>query len=164
MHKTHLGKRLRNLAACLAWGTASIVAQAHGSTQGDLTIDHPYAVPSLTGVANGAAYVRGIDNKGNVPDRLVRVSTPVAERVEIHRMAMDGTVMRMREIAAIELPAKTVTPLRHDGQYHLMLMNLKQPLKEGDHFDLTLNFEKAGSKTVNVWVQKPRDAGTEHKH
>ena len=152
----------------IAWAAAaalSTAAHGHGVTHGDLLLDHPYAVPSLAGASNGAAFLRGIQNKGEQADRLLSASSPVAARVELHRMAMDQGVMRMREMPAIELPPKTITPLRHKGQYHLMLMDLKQPLKDGERFDLTLNFERAGSQTVKVWVQTPRDAAaSEHKH
>jgi copper(I)-binding protein len=74
--------------------------------------------------------------------------------------------MRMREVPAIDLPPKTVIELRHGGSYHLMLMDLKQPLKDGDRFDMTLNFERAGKQTVKVWVQQPRDlsTGSTHQH
>jgi copper(I)-binding protein len=151
-------------------GAALFLAPAlcfsHGTSKGDLVLDHPYATPSLAGVNNGSDYLRGINNKGDKPDRLVSASSPVARRVELHRMELEGTVMRMREVPAIDLPPKTVTELRHSGSYHLMLMDLKQPLKDGDRFDMTLNFERAGSQTVKVWVQKPRDlpTGGTHQH
>lgn len=90
--------------------------------------------PALAGVSNGAAYLRGIQNKGDQPDRLLSASSPAAARVELHRMALEAGVMRMREVPAIDLPPHTVTPLRHNGPYHLMLMDLKQPLKDGDRF------------------------------
>ena len=145
---------------------ASLEAGAHGSVQGDLVIDHPYATPSLAGTPHGAAYLRGVRNKGQQADRLIRASSPVAERVELHRMEMDSGVMRMREVSAIELPAGSTTSLRHGGEYHLMLMNLKRPLKDGDRFDLTLTFERAGTQSVKVWVQTPKDASgdAQHKH
>ncbi len=142
----------------------SAEAFAHGVSKGDLLIDHPYAVPSLKGVANGSAYFRGIKNKGDKPDRLLTASTPVAERVEVHRMVTEAGVMRMREVAGIDLPPGAITSLRHGGEYHLMLMNLKQPLKDGDRFDLTVNFERAGAQTVKVWVQTPRDASQDNQH
>jgi copper(I)-binding protein len=146
--------------------TLSVAAIAHGVSKGDLQIDHPYAVPSLKGVANGAAYFRGIKNKGDKPDRLLGVTSPVADHVEVHRMVTEAGVMRMREVPGIDLPPGETTSLRHSGEYHLMLMNLKQPLKDGDRFDMTLKFERAGSQTVKVWVQTPRDAATDadHKH
>ena len=152
----------------IAWAAAAVLSTAaygHGVTLGDLVLEHPYAVPSLAGVSHGAAYLRNINNRGDLPDRLLSASSPVAARVELHRMALDAGVMRMREVPTMELPPHTVTPLRHNGPYHLMLMDLKQPLKDGDRFALTLNFERAGSQTVTVWVQTPRDAATsEHSH
>ncbi len=142
----------------------SSVVNAHGTHAGDLLLEHPYAVPSLQGSANGAAYLRGIRNSGSQPDRLIGASTPVAERVELHQMTLDAGVMRMRAIPAIELPAGAEVPLRHGGTYHLMLLNLKRPLVDGDRFDLTLDFERAGRQTVKVWVQTPRDAAAVHVH
>jgi copper(I)-binding protein len=154
--------------AWVAFALASAVftsAYAHDVAKGDLLLDHPYAVPSLAGVNNGAAYLRGIKNKGDKVDRLRSASSPVAARVELHRMALDAGVMRMREVSAIDLPPQTMTPLRHSGEYHLMLMGLKHALKDGDRFDLTLNFERAGTQTVKVWVQTPREGNSgPHDH
>jgi periplasmic copper chaperone A len=84
-------------------------------------------------------------------------------------MHMDGEVMRMRQVSAIELPAKGEVRMGHTqtsakgAGHHLMLEGLKAPLKDGDRFDLTLRFEKAGERTVQVWVQQPRGA-VAHKH
>ena len=64
------------------------------------------------------------------------------------------------------LPAGATVTFRHgtpDG-HHLMLLDLKAPLKDGDRFPVTLTFEKAGTHTVQVWVQTPRNAGAEHAH
>ena len=144
---------------------ASGWARAHDERVGDLTLNHPYATPSLAGSANGAAYLKGIRNRGEQADRLLAASSPVAARVELHRMTLDNGVMRMREVPSIELPPKGDTPLRHGGEYHLMLIDLKQPLKDGDRFDLTLRFERAGERTVKVWVQTPRDGVSgPHQH
>ena len=111
------------------------------------------------------AYLKGIRNRGEQADRLVGASTPVAARVELHRMTLDNGVMRMREVAFIELPPKSDTPLRHGGACHLMLIDLKRPLKDGERFDLTLQFERAGARTVQVWVQSPRgESGGAHRH
>ena len=71
--------------------------------------------------------------------------------------------MRMRELPSIELPPHAEVPMRHGGGYHLMLVDLKQPLKDGDRIELTLRFERAGSRTVQVWVQTPRDMDA-HRH
>lgn len=139
---------------------------AHDFKQGDLVIDHPYATPSLAGTRNGSVYFKSLRNRGGQADRLIAAKSAVAERVELHQMQMDGQVMRMREVPAIELPARTEVNLRHGGSgtHHLMLINLNQPLKDGDRFDLELVFEKAGTRRVNVWVQTPRSGNTSHTH
>ena len=141
-------------------------AHAHDFRQGDVVIDHPYATPSLAGTTNGAVYFKSIRNKGKTPDRLLSARTAVAARVEIHHMQMDGKVMRMRQVPALELPAQTEVSLRHGGAgtHHLMLLDMAQPLQDGDRFDLELVFEKAGTRRVNVWVQTPRAGAPAHKH
>lgn len=159
---TRRGVLLTVAALALLGASFATPAHAHDFRAGQLVIDHPYATPSLAGTPNGAAYLRGIRNRGTAPDRLVAASTPVAERVELHEMTTEGDVMRMREVPAIDLPAGQEVQLRHGQRYHLMLINLRQQLKVGDRFDLTLKFEKAGETTVKAWVQQPR--GGEHRH
>jgi len=129
-----------------------------------LELDHPYAVPSAPGESHGKAYLRGIANAGTRPERLLGASTPIATKVELHSLKPDANGLRGKQVDAIDLPAKSVTRLRHTGDYQLTLIDLKKPLKDGDRFDLTLNFERAGSQTVKVWVQTPRDAVPAHSH
>lgn len=157
------------MAGILFMGALSLgvgQALAHDFRLGDLVIDHPYATPSLAGTRNGSVYFRSLRNRGGQADRLVAARSAVAERVELHQMHMDGQIMRMREVSTIELPAQTEVTLRHGGagSHHLMLINLKQPLKDGDRFDLELVFEKAGTRRVNVWVQTPRPGNAHHAH
>jgi periplasmic copper chaperone A len=77
--------------------------------------------------------------------RLVSVSSPVAGVVEIHEMAMDNDVMRMRQVPGLNLAAGRATELKPGG-YHLMLMDVKTPLKGGDVVPLTLVFEDTSKK------------------
>lgn len=150
------------LALFLPWPSALL---AHGGKAGDITIEHPYATPTVPGAANGAAYFRALVNSGKQSDRLLSAVTPVAASVEIHRSSVDGqNVMRMRALDALEIPAGTTLQPRHGGDTHLMLIGLKAPLKVGDRFPLTLRFERGGEREVTVWVQQPRNAGGEHKH
>jgi copper(I)-binding protein len=86
--------------------------------------------------------------------RLVGGSTPAAGRVEIHEMSMDGGVMRMRQIPLLELPAGKAVELKPGG-YHLMLMELKAPLKAGDIVPLSLQIERAGKPTETLQLQVP---------
>lgn len=140
---------------------------AHDFKVGNMVIDHPYATPTLSGQSTGAVYFRNLRNRGTEADRLLSAQTPAAARVALHRMQMQGEVMRMNAVQAIEIPAKSEMRMGHastDG-YHLMLEELKAPLKDGDSFALTLRFEKAGERTVQVHVQTPRKGAThEHKH
>jgi hypothetical protein len=140
-------------------------AQAHGTQAGDLLLDHAYAVPSVLGETNGKAHFRGIKNAGGQADRLLSASTPSADAVELQSLKKHGASLHAETVNAIELPAKATTLLRHTGDYQLLLRNLKQPLKDGDRFDLTLNFARAGTQTVKVWVQAPRDLPSgNHSH
>ena len=85
--------------------------------------------------------------------------------MEIHRSVVDaGNVMRMRAIDGVDLPPRSELRLRHGGEHHLMLIDLKAPLKDGDRLAMTLRFEKAGERAVTVWVQQPRDAAGGHEH
>lgn len=147
----------RMLAATVLALAGPWAAQAHGGHAGDVEITHPYATPTPPGAINGAAYVAALENTGKQADKLVRASTPLAQRIEIHTMSVDaGGVMRMRETDGIELPpGATVKMKPHDG-YHLMLMGLKQPLKEGDSFPMTLEFARGGKTEVKVVVQVPK--------
>jgi periplasmic copper chaperone A len=86
--------------------------------------------------------------------RLVGASSPVAGVVEIHEMAMDGDVMRMRALTALELPAGKRVELRPGG-HHLMLLDLKRALKPGETVPVTLVFEGAGKQRETLVVQAP---------
>jgi hypothetical protein len=155
-----------NFAAALAmsiWlASLSMPSHAHGVSAGSLQLDHPYAVPSAPGDAHGKAYLRGIWNTGAHADRLLSASTSMAAQVKLHSLLADANGLRGLEVLAIDLPARTTVKLRHTGDYQLSLIDLKKPLKDGDRFDLTLNFERAGTKTVQVWVQTPREVQAGH--
>jgi copper(I)-binding protein len=151
--------------AAMALGLAAAMpVPADDFRLGALRLDHPYATPTPAGATTGAASLRGIRNTGDQPDRLVGARTPMARAVEIHRHEIDAQqVMRMRAIEGIDLPTRSELRLRHGGPYHLMLIDLKAPLKVGDRFPLTLRFEKAGEREAMVWVQQPRDAAASHE-
>ncbi|QWP77851.1 copper chaperone PCu(A)C [Lysobacter sp. K5869] len=84
--------------------------------------------------------------------RLIGARSPAAEHVEVHEMAMQGQTMRMRQVAALDLPKGRAVALAPGG-YHLMLIGLKQPLRVGATVALTLVFEDAGGKRSEQEVQ-----------
>ncbi|MCU0919300.1 MAG: copper chaperone PCu(A)C [Burkholderiaceae bacterium] len=150
-----------------ALASLGLPARAHDFKLGALRIDHPYAVPTPPGARTGAAYLRTLRNTGDQPDRLLGASTPASAAVEIHRSVVDANnVMRMRAVDGIDLPPRSELQLRHGGEFHLMLIDLKAPLQNGDRFPMTLRFAKAGEREVMVWVQQPRDAAAAagHRH
>jgi periplasmic copper chaperone A len=85
---------------------------------------------------------------------LVGAASPVAAVVEIHEMAHEGGMMRMRAIGELKLPAGKAVELRPGG-YHVMLMDLKQPLKEGETVPVTLTFRDASGKKTSQEVAVP---------
>jgi periplasmic copper chaperone A len=149
-----------------AWLGSHQMASAQGFKLGELSIEHPYANATPAGSKNGAAYFKAINNGGKLPDRLLSAKTSIAAATELHTMRMDGNIMRMREVTSIELPASGVTLFGQgtDNGYHVMLMGLKEPLKEGGSFKLQLKFEKAGEIEVSVEVQKAKGSADAHKH
>jgi periplasmic copper chaperone A len=127
-------------------------AQAQEVKAGDLVISQGWSRATPGGAKIAGGFLT-IENKGAAPDRLTAVSGDVAGKVEIHEMAMNNGVMTMRPLdkgLAIE-PGKTVKLA--PGGLHLMLMDLKSPLKQGDKVPLTLEFEKAGKVALSLDVQ-----------
>ena len=143
---------------------AAASAGAHDYTLGALKIEHPWARPTVAGQSTGGAYL-GVINSGNAPDRLLGGSSPAAARVEVHEMRMDGNVMRMREMSALDVPAGVTVKLAPGGM-HLMLFGLQKPLKAGDKLPLKLRFERAGEIEVmlNVETQPAAVPVEAHKH
>lgn len=146
---TLLGRSLFALALLLAGSPAAFAADVKA---GDLVITQPWSRATPGGAKTGAGYLT-IENKGSAPDRLVAVSGDVAGRIEVHEMAVNNGVMTMRplEKGLVIEPGKTVALA--PGGYHLMLMELKSPLKQGDKLPVTLEFEKAGKVAVTLEVQ-----------
>jgi copper(I)-binding protein len=114
------------------------------------SVAEAWAPPSLAGAHNGVAYFT-LAYPSGPPDHLVSLSTPVAQRAELHRMDMANGVMRMRPAGAVPLKAGDSVRLAPEG-LHLMLIGLKAPLKVGERFPLTLTFEHQPPLTVEVEV------------
>jgi copper(I)-binding protein len=139
------------LLAC-ALALAAPAALAADYKAGAIEIDHPWARATPGGAKVGAGYLK-LTNTGATPDRLVSATAAAAGRVEIHEMSMDNGMMMMRPVkGGVELkPGGTVE--FKSGGYHLMLLDLKAPLKTGDHIKGTLTFEKAGPVDVEFMVE-----------
>lgn len=118
---------------------------------GSLTIEGPWARATPSGSQVAGGYLK-ITNHGKEADRLIGGSVPFAGRFEIHEMAMDGGVMKMRELPKGITIAPGETVELKPGGYHLMFQQLKNPLKQGQSVTGTLVFEKAGKVDVTYRV------------
>jgi periplasmic copper chaperone A len=119
---------------------------------GDLVITQAWSRATPSGAKIGGGYLT-IENKGTASDRLIGAAGDIAGKIEVHEMAMKDGVMTMRPLdkgLTIE-PGKAVKLA--PGGYHMMMFDLKSPLKQGDKVPVTLEFEKAGKVTVTLDVQ-----------
>ena len=141
----------KTFAACAIAALATFAAQAHEFKIADIKIGHPYARATTQGQTNGGAYL-SLDNAG-ADDKLLSVdAATVAGRTEIHQMAMEGDVTKMRQVDGIDV-AKGKPVTFKPGGYHVMLMHLKRALVPGDRLELVLAFERAGLVTVAAEVR-----------
>ncbi|WP_346796887.1 copper chaperone PCu(A)C [Halomonas sp. Bachu 37] len=148
------------LTLCLL---ASGAALAHEVNHAGLHLAHPFATPTPPGAPNGAVYLEMTAETDG--DTLLGADTPASETVELHLMAMEDDMMKMRRVEGIEVGAGETRAMRPGGGYHLMLINLTGPLREGDRFPLTLEFEQRGEIDVEVWVERAeRSAGQDDAH
>lgn len=126
--------------------------------QGGVTIADAWVRATVPGQSATGAY---LDITSKDAAALVGANSVVAGVTEVHEMSLDGGVMRMRAVPRLELPAGKTVSLKPGG-YHVMLMDLKQPLKAGDKVALTLKIEGKGGKPtlleVNAEVRQPSGA------
>jgi copper(I)-binding protein len=138
--------------ACLLSGLSLAAARAEEVKAGDLVITQAWTRATPGGAKTGGGFLT-IENKGTAPDKLIGASADSAGKVEVHEMATTDGVMKMRPVEGgltIE-PGKTVKLA--PGGFHLMIMELKSPLKQGGKLPVTLQFEKAGKVAVTLDVQ-----------
>lgn len=138
-------------AFIVAAGLAAIAAHAARDGTEALRIDHPFARATPPGAKTAGVYLT-VDNVGSTVDQLVHASTPVAAGVVLHQMVLEGGVMKMRAVPSVEIIPGARMELGPDG-YHLMLLELKQPLRVGERFPLTLTFQHGGTILISVLVE-----------
>ncbi len=148
--------RLRSVAATVAaapfaFALGLTLATAPSLAADALTVHDAWARATPGRAANGGGFLV-VENPGSTDDAIVSASAPVAETVELHTHVHDGTVMRMRQVDEIPVPAGGAATLEPGG-YHVMFIGLHAPLAEGDRFPVTLTFEHAEPVTVEMTVK-----------
>ena len=126
-----------------------------------VTVVDGWSRATAPGAKIAAGYMT-IKNAAKTPDKLLSASSPAAEKVETHVTVKEGDIFRMREVKGYDIPAGGSFELKPGGA-HLMLVNVKAPLKEGDKVPLTLHFEHAGQMKAELRVGRLTDTG-QHGH
>lgn len=139
---------MKRLVAALAIGAFTAVGAIAEPL--NIAVEHAWARATPKGAKTGAAYITLV-NSGTRDDRLLQVTSPVAESVQFHSETNDNGVMKMRMLAAVTVDPGAQVTLKPGG-IHMMLLGLKQPLKEGQTISLTLTFEKAGDIAATARV------------
>ncbi len=144
------------------WMTAVAASlAAHAAWAANISVTDAWARATMPGQPVSGAYMQ---IQSDADARLLGVSSTVVPRVEVHEMSMDGGVMRMREVKAIDLPKGKTVSLQPGG-FHIMLMNLKKPIAAGDVIPLTLTVESGGKRqTVEVKAEARAMGGAGMQH
>lgn len=155
--------RIQLTAALLTLASATAVAA-------DVDVKTPWVRGTVSGQQATGAFMEITSKSGAA---IIGASSPVAGVTEVHEMKMDGGVMKMRAVARLDLPAGKPVKLQPGG-YHVMLMDLKQPLKKGDLVPLTLKFEGKDKSVETIEVKAevrdlttaapPAASAHDHKH
>lgn len=133
------------------WLAAPLVVFSMAVSAQTVRVDDPWVRGTVAQQKATGAFMRLTADQ---PLRLVGADSPVAGVVEIHEMAMDKGVMRMRAVAGVDLPPNRTLELKPGG-YHVMLMDLRQPAAVGTTVPLTLVFETADKRRIEQEVQAP---------
>lgn len=151
----------RIATAVMAILIASGFAQGAAAQQSaPVQVESPWMRPTIGRSTSSAAYMT-LENRGSQPDQLVAASSPAAGKVELHENIRDGDVMKMREVKTIEIKPGDKIELKPGG-LHMMLFDVKAPLKPGQSVPMTLRFERAGEVQVEVPVRQAK--GAQHEH
>lgn len=127
---------------------AMLAALSSSPTHAQVSVEAPWVRATVPGQKATGAFMT---LRSSQDARFVEARSPVAGVVEIHEMKHDGGMMRMSAIASLPLPAGRHVDLKPGG-YHVMLMDLKRPIADGDAVPLTLVFEGADRKRVTMEV------------
>jgi copper(I)-binding protein len=135
-----------------AWIVGVTLLAPISSFAGKLSVTDAWSRSTPPGVTVGVVYFT-LENDTGKSDRLLKLSTPIATKVEVHRTEVLDGIARMREVSVLHVDAGQTLEFQPGGM-HVMLMGLKQPLVAGQPYELELRFEVAGPRKVKVAVRR----------
>lgn len=147
------------LAVAAALITVGAVAALARAAEPEIGLSDAWARPTLGAGRTTAAYVT-ITNSGSNADRLTAVDAPGAGSVEIHTAGMENGVMRMRRLEGLDIPAGETVAMAPGG-YHIMIIDVEEPVQVGATVPLTLTFETSGNVTIDATVSMTPPASTD---
>jgi copper(I)-binding protein len=150
MIKSNKGLMSAMAAAYIGLATLSTQVYAQAVKVDTVSVSDAYTRATAPGQQVAGGFLK-IQNKGNAPDQLISASSSAAGEVQLHEMAMEGNVMKMRQVKDIAIPANGAVELKPGG-YHLMFLNLKGPFVAGETVPVKLKFAKAGDVEVKFPV------------
>lgn len=136
--------------------TAAAPSFAAGTAADNVTASDPYVRLAPPGQMVTGAFVV-LKNNDDKDHKVVKADNPASKVTELHTHTMEGGMMKMRPVKDIEIKAKGEAVLK-PGSLHIMLIDLKQPLKEGENVAITVTFEDGSSKKFDAQVRKPQAA------
>ena len=134
----------------------SFSTQAQEVKVGSIKVENAYTRATVPGQQVAGGFMK-IENKG-AADQLISASSPASSEVQLHEMAMEGNVMRMRQVKEVVVPAGGTVELKPGG-LHLMFMNIKTPLTAGETVPVKLKFAKAGEVEIKMPVNAMGNPG-----
>jgi copper(I)-binding protein len=155
----------RALTAAATLVLLPVPASAQSIRHGDLVITAPWTREPPKGARVAGGFMR-ITNTGSSPDRLLGGAAPFAKRFEVHEMAVEGGVMRMRELAGgLEIKPGETIELRPGG-LHVMYLDITEAPLAGRQVKTVLRFERAGAIEIDMTVEAPAAGAPSggHKH
>jgi periplasmic copper chaperone A len=145
---------MKALIFCCAILLSAVLGQQAGAQ--DIMIMNPIAAPSLTSQSKTGAVYLSIMNMGKESDQLIALSSPISASAMLHESKDENGVMKMEMLDKLEIPAGAVIDIL-PGHMHIMLTDLKAPLRVGDHVPLEMTFKKSGKISIDAVVGKIDD-------
>ena len=130
--------------------------------EGQLEVTGAWSRATVGSSAPGVVYLT-IENHSPQADRLLSLSTPIARHASLHQTIREGGMMHMRSVEQLEIPPGSSVSFEPGG-LHVMLMGLRSSIEAGDHFPLTIRFEKRGAVEVDVAAGTVGALAPEHRH
>ncbi|ODS22981.1 hypothetical protein AB835_11300 [Candidatus Endobugula sertula] len=135
----------------------------HATVAGGIQIRHARINPTVPGMPVTAAYFH-LKNNTHKERQLIEVKGNISDRIEIHEHTLVDGLMKMKQVNSVTIPANGIVTFKPGG-YHLMIMNVKNRIHEGDHINLLLQFSDGSRQAFTASAKRPSSTKSKkHQH